>query len=124
MPFAGCCVPNKSVIRRIKPHCIKQQRWLFFWLFSANIARVLLDNREGLECNKLHYTGGELDPNTLHWFLLSSRPSEWIVFDPVFSDEVVQHLTRAIYCNCQPTSFFLVNVQQPMSCVSVALHLL
>ena len=29
-------------------------------------ARVQLHNREGLGCNKLHYTGGELGPNTLH----------------------------------------------------------
>ena len=33
--------------------------------YSISIAHVRLHNREGLGCKKLHYTGGELGPDTL-----------------------------------------------------------
>ena len=38
LPRRQCCVPNWSVIRRIKPECIKQQRYLY----SAMITRARL----------------------------------------------------------------------------------
>ena len=44
------------------------------------IARVQLQDRKGLGCNKLHYTGGELGSNTLQYPQAKAEEKEILAF--------------------------------------------
>ena len=59
------------------------------------IARVQLQDRKGLGCNKLHYTGGELGSNTLQYPQAKAEEKE-ILFSCACVNTVNAYFTSVV----------------------------